>query len=155
MNLPVKNCVQNCKRPCIVRRSLVSPFSSLSAALDSLHLEIKTILKEHPDLFLHMHCHKIFIILCFVIIFYPNFIYSRFIDKVCIIQDDHICFEKSLLSFWQVRCCVHRTRHSCQKYDKDFFKYCGLLRKPKLYSSVMRVGSVIFGDPIFQKGLQN
>ena len=23
--------------------------------------------------------------------------------------------------------------HSCQKYDEDFFKFCGLLRKPKLY----------------------
>ena len=55
-NLPVKNCVQNCKRPCIVRRSLVSPFSSLSAALDGLHLEIKTILKEHSDFFFAYLC---------------------------------------------------------------------------------------------------
>ena len=23
-------------------------------------------------------------------------------------------------------------RRSCQKYDEDFFKFCGLLRKPKL-----------------------
>ena len=82
-----------------MRRSLVSPFSSLSAALDGLHLEIKRILKEQSDLFLHMPCHKKFIILCFVFILYPNLIYSRFIDKVCIIQDDHICFEKSSTTF--------------------------------------------------------
>ena len=37
------------------------------------------------------------------------------------------------LAFWQVRCCAHRTRRSCQKYDEDFFKFCGLRRKPKLY----------------------
>ena len=40
--------------------------------------------------------------------------------KVCIIRHDHICFEKSSLTFWQVRCCANRTRNSCQKYDKDF-----------------------------------
>ena len=51
--------------------------------------------------------------------------------KVCIIQLDHICFEKSSSTFWQVHCCAHRTRRSCQKYDEDFFKFCGLLRKPK------------------------
>ena len=79
-NLPVKNCVQNCKRPCIVRRSLVRPFSSLSAALDRVYLEIKSILKEHSDLFLHMRFHKIFIILFFVFIFHLNFIYSCFAD---------------------------------------------------------------------------
>jgi hypothetical protein len=53
--------------------------------------------------------------------------------KVCIIPLDHICFEKSSSTFWQVHCCAHRIRHSCQKHDKDFFKFCGLLRKPKLY----------------------
>ena len=36
-------------------------------------------------------------------------------------------------TFWQVRCCAHRTQRSCQKYDEDFFKFCCLLRKPKLY----------------------
>ena len=25
------------------------------------------------------------------------------------------------------------TGRSCQKYDEVFFKFCGLLRKPKLY----------------------
>ena len=53
--------------------------------------------------------------------------------KVCTIQLDHICFEKSSSTFWQVRCCEHQTRCSCQKNDKDFFKFCGLLRKHKLY----------------------
>ena len=57
-------------------------------------------------------------------------------SKVCIIRLDHICFEKSSSTFWQVRCCAHRTRRSCQKYDEDFFKFCGLLRKPKLYKSL-------------------
>ena len=42
--------------------------------------------------------------------------------KVCIILLVHVCFEKSLLTFWQVRCCGLRTRHSCQKYNKDFFQ---------------------------------
>ena len=42
--------------------------------------------------------------------------------KVCIIRLNHICFEKSLSTF-------------CQKYEEDFFKFCGLLRKPKLYPS--------------------
>ena len=42
--------------------------------------------------------------------------------KVCIILLVHVCFEKSLLTFWQVRCCEHRTRRSCQKYNKDFFQ---------------------------------
>ena len=41
--------------------------------------------------------------------------------------------KKSSSSFWQVRCCAHRTLRSCQKYEEDFFKFCGLLRKPKLY----------------------
>ena len=39
-------------------------------------------------------------------------------------------------TFWQVRCCEHRTQRSCQKYNKYFFKFCGLLRKPKLYSNL-------------------
>ena len=39
--------------------------------------------------------------------------------------------EKALI--WQVRCCAHRRRHSGQKNDEDFFKFCDLLRKPKLY----------------------
>ena len=51
--------------------------------------------------------------------------------KVFIVRLVHICFEKSSSTFWQVRCCAHRTRRSCQKYDKDFFKFCGLLRKTK------------------------
>ena len=56
--------------------------------------------------------------------------------KVCILRLDHICFEKFSSTFWQVRCCAHRTRRSCQKYDEVFFKFCGLLRKPKLYHLV-------------------
>ena len=42
--------------------------------------------------------------------------------KVCIIRLDHICFEKSLSTFCQIRCYAHRTRHSCQKYDEDFLQ---------------------------------
>ena len=42
--------------------------------------------------------------------------------KVFIIQLVHICFEKSSSTFWQVRYCVHRTWHSCQKCDEDFFQ---------------------------------
>ena len=60
-------------------------------------------------------------------------IFLKWFHKVCIIRLVHICFEKSSSTFWQVRCCVHRTRRSCQKYDEDFFKFCGLLRKPKFY----------------------
>ena len=65
----------------------------------------------------------------------PFINYNVFLDliKVCIIRLDHICFEKSSSTFWQVRCCAHRTQRSCQKYDEDFFKFCCLLRKPKLY----------------------
>ena len=68
----------------------------------------------------------------------PFINYNVFLDliKVCIIRLDHICFEKSSSTFWQVRCCAHRTRRSCQTYDEDFFKFCGLLRKPKLYKSL-------------------
>ena len=58
--------------------------------------------------------------------------------KVCIIRLVHIYFEKSSSTFWQVRCCAHRTRRSCQKYDEDFFKFCVLLRKPKLYHTDIR-----------------
>jgi hypothetical protein len=39
--------------------------------------------------------------------------------------------EKGSSTFWQVRCCAQRTRRSSQKYDEAFFKFCGLLRKPK------------------------
>ena len=53
--------------------------------------------------------------------------------KVCIIRLINICFWKSSSTFWQVRCCAHRTQRSCQKYDEDFLKFCCLLRKPKLY----------------------
>ena len=56
--------------------------------------------------------------------------------KVCTIQLDHICFEKSSSTFWQVRCCEHKTRRSCPKYSEDIF--CGLLRKPKLYQLGMK-----------------
>ena len=59
--------------------------------------------------------------------------------KVCILRLDHICFENFSSTFWQVRCCAHRTRRSCQKYDEVFFKFCGLLRKPKLYQLVFIV----------------
>ena len=62
--------------------------------------------------------------------------------KVCIIQLDHICFEKSSSTFWQVHCCAHRTWSSCQKYDIDFFKFCGLLRKPKLYYDPLICGNI-------------
>ena len=48
--------------------------------------------------------------------------------KVCIKRLDHICFEKSSSTFWQIGCCAHRTGRSCQKYDKDFFKFYGLLK---------------------------
>ena len=53
--------------------------------------------------------------------------------KVCIKRLVHIFKKKSSATFWQVCYCAHRTRRSCQKYDKDFFKFCGLLWKPKLY----------------------
>ena len=43
-------------------------------------------------------------------------------DKVCIIRLDHICFGKSSSTFWQVSCCAHRTRRSCQRYDEDFLQ---------------------------------
>ena len=43
-------------------------------------------------------------------------------NKVCMIRLDHICFEKSSSIFWQVCCCAHRTRSSCQRYDEDFFQ---------------------------------
>ena len=59
-------------------------------------------------------------------------IFLKWFHKVCIIRLVHICFEKSSSTFWQVHCCAHRTRRSCQKYDEDFVKFCGLLRKPKL-----------------------
>jgi hypothetical protein len=32
---------------------------------------------------------------------------------------------------------VPRTEHDVQKYDEDFFKFCGLLRKPKLSKEIM------------------
>ena len=64
---------------------------------------------------------------------FTNYIFQWKTLKVCIIRLVHICFEKSSSTFWQVRCCKNRTRCSCQKYDRDFFKFCGLLRKPKLY----------------------
>ena len=54
-------------------------------------------------------------------------------SKVCIIRLVHIFKKKSSSTFWQVHCCSYRTRRSCQKYNEDFFKFCGLLRKPKLY----------------------
>ena len=40
---------------------------------------------------------------------------NNVVIKVCIIRLDHICYEKS-----------------CQKYVKEFFKFCELLRKPKV-----------------------
>ena len=33
--------------------------------------------------------------------------------------------EKIFVNFFTIR-------QTCQKYDKDFFKFCGFLRKPKL-----------------------
>ena len=33
----------------------------------------------------------------------------------------------------------HRTRRTCQKFDEDFFKFCGLLRKSKLYSHSLNI----------------
>ena len=48
--------------------------------------------------------------------------------KVCIRQLVHILKK---LTFWQVPCCTHWTRHS--KVWQRFLKFCGLLRKPKSY----------------------
>ena len=74
----------------------------------------------------------IFISLQFLELF-SEFLQQSYVEvKVCIIRLVHICFEKSSSTFWQV-CCAHRTWRSCQKHDKDFFKFCGLLRKPTLY----------------------
>ena len=39
----------------------------------------------------------------------------------------------SLMTEIQNMSANHRTRRTCQKCDEDFFKFCGLLRKPKLY----------------------
>ena len=66
------------------------------------------------------------------------------ISKVCIIQLVHICFEKSSSTFWKVRCC------SCQKYVEDFFKFFGLLRKPKL-SQTPRSAQKIYTEANCQK----
>ena len=44
-----------------------------------------------------------------------------FFYKICIIRLDHICFEKSCATFWQVRCCAHRTRH-LSKVRRRFFQ---------------------------------
>ena len=72
--------------------------------------------------------------------------YMTFSYKVCIIGLDHIFSEKSSSTFWQVRCCAHRTWRSCPKYDGIFFKFCGLLRKPKLYliTQYMSYSYIIF-----------
>jgi hypothetical protein len=64
---------------------------------------------------------------------------STFADKVCIIRLDHISFEKSSSTFWQVRCCTHRTRRSCQKYDKDFFQIVWLSQKIQTLNSTSTV----------------
>ena len=42
--------------------------------------------------------------------------------KVCKIRLDHICFEKSSSTFWQVRCCAHRTRSLLSKVRRRFFQ---------------------------------
>jgi hypothetical protein len=36
---------------------------------------------------------------------------------------DHICFEKSSSTFWQVRCCAHGTRRSCKSTTKIFSNF--------------------------------
>jgi hypothetical protein len=38
-----------------------------------------------------------------------------------------------IFQFVSISSSIFRTRRSCQKYAKIFFKFCGLLRKPKLY----------------------
>ena len=40
-------------------------------------------------------------------------------------------------------------------YYIEYFRISKVIMQVSLYNSVMRVGSDTFGDPIFQKGLQN
>ena len=48
--------------------------------------------------------------------------------KVCIIRLDHICFEKSSSTLWQVRA-QNKTLFS-KRRQRFFFEFCGLLRNP-------------------------
>ena len=87
---------------------------------------------------------------------------STFDCKVCIMRPDHICFEKSLMTFWQVCCyAVVRTEHntlvkSMTKIFSNFvafsnfisFKYLLFLQdfffrlKPKQYKNANIVNSL-------------
>ena len=58
--------------------------------------------------------------------------------KVCVIRLDHICFEKSSSTFWQVRYCAHRTWRFCQKYDKDSLNFVAFSEIPNFMWFVWR-----------------
>ena len=49
--------------------------------------------------------------------FHTSSAFSRYFHLILvnIVYCDHICFEKSSPTFWQVRCYTHRTRCSCQQ----------------------------------------
>ena len=55
--------------------------------------------------------------------------------KVSIIRLDYICFEKSSSTFWQERCCAHRTRRSCQKYARIFSNFVAFSENPNFNTS--------------------
>ena len=42
-----------------------------------------------------------------------------------------VWYDLTAIIFWQVRCCAHRTRSSCQKYIKYFFKFLWPSQKTK------------------------
>ena len=63
--------------------------------------------------------------------------------KVCIIRLVHICFEKSSSTFWKVRCCAHRTRCSCQKYNEDFSNFVAFSENSNFTHAFMQ-NSLVF-----------
>ena len=76
------------------------------------------------------------------------------VRQVCIVQLDHICFEKSSLTFLQVRCCALRTRRSCQKHDEDFSNFVAFSENPNfnlshLYRYAMTSGITTQSMSIF------
>ena len=64
--------------------------------------------------------------------------------KVCIRRLEHIYFEKSSSTVWQVRCCAHRTRRFCQKYDEDFFQILWPSQKTQTLSKTTQMSLEFF-----------
>ena len=66
---------------------------------------------------------------------------QAYVGKVCIIQLDHLCFEKSSSTFWQVQYTVARTEHDAlfKSRTKIFSKFVTFSENPNFTISILRI----------------